>query len=115
MFAQSSALTVTLKVTKTIRMSAFVPATTFEGPKESLVFKTGSQGLGYYPDEEELVTAAAAPLLPAEEPRPFAYGQRVVSEDGYFATVRYVGPVKSSKKADATFVGVVSNRARHDK
>lgn len=90
-------------------MSAFVPATTFEGTKEGLVFKLGSEGLGYYPDEEGLGTAAAAPPLPpAEEPRPFALGQRVVSEDGYFATVRYVGPVKSSKKADTTFVGVVS-------
>jgi len=93
-------------------MSSFIPAPSFEGPKEGHVFKMGSEGLGYYQDVAS-TEAPAPPALP-EEPRPFALGQRVVSEDGYFATVRYVGPVKSAKKADATFVGVVSLMAiRH--
>jgi len=85
-------------------MSAFIPATAFEGPKEGHVFKMGGEGLGYYQD---LGTIDVPAPPPAEEQRPFTLGQRVVSEDGYFATVRYVGPVKSAKKADATFVGVV--------
>ena len=39
-------------------------------------------------------------------PLPLAPGQRVVDKDGFRATVKYVGPVASSRNPDAVFAGV---------
>ena len=99
-------------------MAHFHPSETFTGPREGHIFKQGPEGLGYYPDEPR--SAAIEQEDPyvemLSEPRPFAPGLRVVSEDGYFGTVRYVGPVKTSKKP-VDFVGVEwddPGRGKHD-
>lgn len=36
----------------------------------------------------------------------FAVGSRVADRDGFLGTIRYVGPVVTSKTADATYIGV---------
>lgn len=36
----------------------------------------------------------------------YSVGQRVSHKDGYFGTVRYVGPVATSKTPDAIYIGV---------
>jgi dynactin complex subunit len=36
----------------------------------------------------------------------FSIGQRVVDKDGFRGTVQYVGPVATSKTADAVYAGV---------
>ncbi len=48
----------------------------------------------------------------------FGIGQRVLDDGGFVATVRYIGPVASSKSTDSTvtWIGVEfddSNRGKH--
>jgi len=86
--------------------TAFAPAEAFAGPRPGATFKLGSLGLGYYADVEPQAAAAALPPPPPEAQRPHAPGLRVVDADGFFGTVRYVGPVQGSKKAGTVFGGV---------
>ena len=108
---------------------SFIPSDTFVGPREGFHFTRGPQGQGYYSnlvskagvDEvKAAVSEAAAKAKPSSNALAllFEVGDRVgdsVSSDR--GTVRYVGPVATSKSAKTIWVGVEwddKTRGKHD-
>jgi len=48
-----------------VPQQGFTPAAAFQGAKSGMVFKTGAQGTGYYPDGGLKISAVQAPAVVA--------------------------------------------------